>query len=155
MKKLLLSLCTVAALSACSEAEVTFEQPKEIGLNAVVQNRTRAMVNGTEFPSENFMVWAWYKQIAAGTSIDAWQASALEQQEYIKEKAFQPNGKDLWQGVASFYWPKLGSLLFAGYYPTSVADKVSYAFDANTNKMTIENYSPTSDAYAATGFEQS
>ena len=152
MKKLFISLCTVAALSACSEAEVTFEQPNEIGLNAVVQNRTRTMVEDTTFPSENFMVWAWYKQIAAGTTISTWQASALEQQEYIKEKAFQPNGENLWQGVTSFFWPKLGSLLFAGYYPTSVADKVSYAFDANTNQMTIEDYSPTSDAYAATGF---
>ena len=152
MKKLLLSLCTVAALSACSEAEVTFEQPKEIGLNAVVQNRTRAMVNGTEFPSENFMVWAWYKQIAAGTSIEDWQAATETQQLYIDNKAFKPNGKDLWQGVTSFYWPKLGSLLFAGYYPVAVVDKVSYAFDANTNKMTIKDYSPTSDAYVAKGF---
>lgn len=152
MKKLFISLCTVAALSACSEAEVTFEQPQEIGLNAVVQNRTRVMVNGTDFPSENFRVWAWYKQISAGTTIDAWQAATETQQLYINEKEFQHNGEDLWQGVTSFFWPKLGSLLFAGYYPTSVADKVSYAFDANTNQMTIEDYSPTSDAYVAKGF---
>ena len=152
MKKLFISLCTVAALSACSEAEVTFEQPQEIGLNAVVQNRTRVMVNGTDFPSENFRVWAWYKQISAGTTIDAWQAATETQQLYINEKEFQHNGEDLWQGVTSFFWPKLGSLLFAGYYPTSVASKVSYSFDDKTNQMTIENYSPTSDAYAATGF---
>lgn len=152
MKKLLLSLCTVAALSACSEAEVTFEQPNEIGLNAVVQNRTRAMVNGTEFPSENFMVWAWYKQIEAGTTIDAWQAATETQQLYINEKEFQHNGEDLWQGETSFFWPKLGSLLFAGYYPAAAVDKVSYTFDANTNQMTIKDYSPTSDAYVAKGF---
>lgn len=152
MKKFFIYFCTVAALSACSEAEVTFEQPNEIGLNAVVQNRTRTMVKDTTFPSENFMVWAWYKQIAAGTTISAWQAATENQQLYIDNKEFKPNGENLWQGVTSFFWPKLGSLLFAGYYPADVADKVSYAFDANTNQMTIQDYSPTSDAYAATGF---
>ncbi len=152
MKKFFIYFCTVAALSACSEAEVTFEQPNEIGLNAVVQNRTRTMVKDNTFPSEKFMVWAWYKQIAAGTTISAWQAATENQQLYIDNKEFQPNGENLWQGVTSFFWPKLGSLLFAGYYPAAVADKVSYAFDANTNQMTIEDYSPTSDAYAATGF---
>ena len=157
MKKIFIAVLAIAGLASCTNSDVEFETAqKQIGLSPITENRTRAMVSGTAFPEEDFMVWAWYKQVDAGTTIADWQADAATQQLYIDEKPFEPKAttatpKGLWAGKTAYFWPKLGSLLFAGYYPTSVAN-VSYDFTATTNVMTIANYSPTTDAYAATGF---
>lgn len=151
MKKMLIAVLAVAGLASCTNT-VEFEPvQKQIGLSPITQNRTRAMVGDTDFPTkENFMVWAWYKQLPAGTTITEWQADGTTQQTYINQKEFtdQKDGltTGLWAGVTPYYWPKLGSLLFAGYYPTSVAN-VSYDFTATTNVMTIANYSPTDATY--------
>ena len=151
MKKILIALAAVAALAACSKSEVAYEQPGEIGIAPFAQNRTKAMVQGTAFPQENFALWAFYKQVDKGTSIAAWQANTAEQQLYIDNKEFKPSTKaGLWGGVVPYFWPKIGSLLFAGYYPVSMSDKVSYEFNATTNKMTVAGYTPGD--YQKTGF---
>ncbi len=161
MKKLLIAVLAVAGLASCTNT-VEFEPvQKQIGLSPITENRTRAMVSGTAFPDEQFMVWAWYKQLPAGTTIADWQdadAELYEQQNYINEQPFESKattqnvkGK-LWAGVTPYFWPKQGSLLFAGYYPASAANYVDYEFTATKNVMTITNYSPTTDAYTATGF---
>ena len=146
MKKIFLALAAVAALAACSKSEIAYEQPEEIGITPFALNRTKSMVSGTEFPAENFMVWAYYKQLPAGTTIAAWQANTdadKAQQLYINEKEFKPSAtKGLWGGVTPYYWPKIGSLLFAGYYPTTVASLVDYKFTATENVMTINGYKP-------------
>lgn len=136
MKKLLLSILSIAAIAACSKSEVEFEQPGEIGFRPVAQNITKSMLEETSFPTTGrFNVWAWYKQLVAGTTISAWQTNTTANQLYIPEKPFQFKSGTDWGGVTTYYWPKMGSLLFAGYYPTSIADKVDYTFDANNNKM--------------------
>ena len=154
MKKLLIAVLAFAGLASCTNT-VEFEPvQKQIGLSPITQNRTRAMVSGTAFPeSENFMVWAWYKPVAAGTDIATWQENAADQQLYIEEKAFAPTATaGLWGGETPYFWPKLGSLLFAGYYPASAASYVDYEFTDAKNVMTITNYSPTTDDYDKTGF---
>ena len=154
MKKLLIAVLAIAGLASCTNT-VEFEPvQKQIGLSPITQNRTRAMVGDTDFPTkENFMVWAWYKQLPAGTTITEWQADGTAQQTYINQKEFtdQKEGltTGLWAGVTPYYWPKLGSLLFAGYYPASVKN-VSYMFDKDNNKMTINEYTPGN--YTTTGF---
>ena len=151
MKKILIALAAVAALAACSKSEVAYEQPGEIGIAPFAQNRTKAMVQGTAFPQENFALWAFYKQLPAGTTIADWQSSAEAQQLYIENKEFKPSTTaGLWGGVIPYFWPKIGSLLFAGYYPVSMKDKVSYEFSATVNKMTVAGYTPGD--YQTTGF---
>lgn len=156
MKKLLLSILAIAAITACSKSEVEYDAPAEIGISPVTQNRTKAMVSGTEFPEdENFMVWAWYKALPKATSISFWQESDEAQQTYIDEKVFVPktgDDKGLWGGSNAYYWPKMGSLMFAGYYPATEAmqDLVSYEFTSDVNKMTVAGFTPGD--YQTTGF---
>ena len=151
MKKILIALAAVAALAACSKSEVAYEQPGEIGIAPFAQNRTKAMVQGTAFPQENFALWAFYKQVDAGTTIADWQSSAEAQQPYIENKEFKPSATaGLWGGVIPYFWPKIGSLLFAGYYPVTMKDMVSYEFSATVNKMTVAGYTPGD--YQTTGF---
>lgn len=154
MKKILVALAAAAALASCAKSEVEFtSEQQEIAITPVTENRTKAMVTGTEFPNEQFNVWAFYKQIGAGTSIEKWQASPADQTKYIDEKPFAQKGDSkLWGGVKSYFWPKLGSLMFVGYYPTSMDEKVSYTFTADVNMMNVEGYSPTTDKYASDGF---
>lgn len=162
MEKLFIAILTLAAFTACSKMDVQYEQPAEIAISAVSMNRTKAMVSDTEFPQENFAVWAFYKQMDKGTTIAAWQASSLAQQTYINEKQFAPRTGDaagLWGGFnTTYFWPKAGSLMFAGYYPVTIDNPtetnpdgaVTYEFTSSVNKMTISGYSPGN--YQTSGF---
>ena len=67
-------------------------------------------------------------------------ASSQEQQEYIVEKPFTKKSNGLWGGVSSYFWPKAGSLMFVGYYPTSAAGNVDYTFNETESKMTVTDY---------------
>ena len=153
MKKLLIAIVALATFASCSKMDVQYEQPEEIAISAVSMNRTKAMVSGTAFPAENFAVWAYYKQLPAGTSIADWQNASAEkypQNIYINNKQFKPSTTDgLWSGVTPYFWPKVGSLLFAGYYPVTMTN-VSYEFTSSVNKMTVAGYTPGD--YQTSGF---
>lgn len=151
MKKIFIALAAVAALAACSKVEATYEQDVEINFNPVTANRTKAMVTGTTFPEENFNVWGYYKQIPQGRTIAQWMASSEEQQEYIVEKPFTKKSDGLWGGVSSYFWPKVGSLMFAGYYPTNPpAAEIEYTFDNSVSEMTVTDY--VAGNYQTTGY---
>ena len=144
MKKIFFAIAAVAALASCSKSEVAYEQEREISLAPVPQNMTKTMMTGDSFlTSERFNVWAWYKQLPAGTNVATWQADATEDQLYIPEKPFAYRAGTNWGGVTPYYWPKLGSLLFAGYYPTDIAAKVDYTFSATENKMVFTGIAQT------------
>ena len=135
MKKLLLSILAVAALASCSKIDVEYDAPAEIAFTPIADNVTKSMMTGETFlTSESFNVWAWYKQVEANTTVEDWGASADEHL-YITEGTFEHRTGNNWGGSTPYYWPKVGSLLFAGYYPASVADKVEYQFDASNNQM--------------------
>lgn len=153
MKKIFFAIAAVAALASCAKSEVEFTpDQQEIAIAPLTENRTKAMVAKTEFPNENFAVWAFYKQVAKGTSVADWQSSSALQTVYIDNKPFAPkttdNGK-LWGGVTTYFWPKEGSLMFAGYYPVDMKS-VTYTFDSTVNKMTVAGYTPGD--YQTTGF---
>lgn len=154
MKKIFLAIVAIATLASCAKSNVDYDTNRKVlGIKAVTANRTKAMVTGNAFPEEKFMVWAYYKQLNAGTSIADWQAATdFYQQTYIDEKAFKPSStKGLWGGdEATYFWPKAGSLMFVGYYPTSMKDKVSYSFSESENKMTVSEFTPGD--YEKTGF---
>lgn len=136
MKKIFLALAAVAALAACSKSEAQYDDIKnEISIAPVAQNITKAMVNTTTFPTdESFNVWAWYKQLPNGTEVADWQDDQTDNQWYIKEKTFSKKGNSWAGNPNAYYWPKIGSLLFAGYYPTSISNKVSYDFENNIDE---------------------
>lgn len=142
MKKIILTIAAISALVSCSKSDVEYAQQSKIEISPVITNMTKSMLTGTAFPAEDFNVWAFYKQLPEGTTIAQWQAAADVQKDYIQEKTFTKHDNNLWGGKIEYYWPKLGSLMFVGYYPTTVAGKVDYSFDAETNKMTITEYTP-------------
>lgn len=130
MKKVFVTFLAVASVIACTKSNVEFEETTEIGLKPVAHNVTKSMMTGKSFvKTESFNVWAFYKQLPALTTIEQWQAATdVEQTTYINEKEFINNDDKTWKGKTSYYWPKVGSLLFTAYYPTTAADKVTYEF---------------------------
>lgn len=151
MKKIFFALAAVAALASCSKVDATYEQDVEINFNPVAANRTKAMLSGTTFPDEQFNVWGYYKQIAQGKTIAEWMASSRDQQDYIEEKPFEQKSTGLWGGVSPYFWPKVGSLMFVGYYPTNPpAAEIEYTFDSSVSKMTVTDY--VAGDYNTTGY---
>ena len=144
MKKIFFAIAAIAALASCSKSEVAYEQGNEISLAPVPQNMTKTMMTGDSFlTSETFNVWAWYKQLPAGTEVADWQANTTTDQLYIPEKPFTNQDGTNWGGATPYYWPKLGSLLFAGYYPTDIENKVAYEFGKEDNKMVFTGIEQT------------
>ena len=142
MKKIFFALAAVAALAACSKSEATYDDVQnEIAFVAVPQNITKAMITGEAMPKTDlFNVWAWYKQLDPETSIADWQTDGTDNQWYVVEKPFgYRNATNNWGGVTPYYWPKLGSLLFAGYYPVDIKNSVEYFFTATDNRMVFNN----------------
>ena len=135
MKKLLLTITAIAALAACSKSHIEYDEPVEIAFNPIAGNVTKSMMTSQGFEgSESFNVWAWYKQVVPGTTVADWTNPSNDDL-YIKEGTFKQKGTT-WAGdPTAYYWPKVGSLLFAGYYPTSMANKVDYVLNANENQM--------------------
>ena len=141
MKKIFFALAAVAALAACSKTDVAYEVNEEIGFLPVTENMTKAMMTGTTFKtSEEFNVWAYYKPVPAG-SVGAWIGDASTPQTYIEDKTFAYNsvvGK--WAGKANpYFWPKNGSLVFVGYYPSTLKNSVNH--DLATQTMTFTDIS--------------
>lgn len=135
MKKIIFALAAVAALAACSKSEVEYDAYEEIAFTPVAKNITKSMITGTAFPTTaaSFNVWAWYNQVSAGKTPAAWNTATDNL--YITKGEFVPSTTTgIWKGSTSYYWPKVGSLLFAGYYHSD-DDDVSYDFDATTNQM--------------------
>ena len=141
MKKIFFALAAVASLASCSKSEAQYEDVKdEISFAPVAKNITKTMITGTAFPkTESFNVWAWYKQVPKNTSVDGWDATDSEHL-YISEGEFvNQGGTPNWKGKTSYYWPKVGSLLFAGYYPASIENDVEYHFNSTQNEMVFNN----------------
>ncbi len=142
MKKLFFMTAVVGlALTSCSQEdlgmpnqgdqnEITFAAP-------VVGKLTRANEVGNNYPTGtdyNFAVWAHYY---AGDFTTA-AAGSL----YMDEVIMGYDGKSTWAPVsAKYYWPKNGTLTFAGYSPASVNAKASYT----DGKITFTDYVVAAD----------
>ena len=147
MKKLLIAIAAIALLASCSKSDIAFDEPSEIAIIPVQKNMTKGVVTGNTFPAnEEFNVFAWYNQVPAGSSASSWNKTS--DTEYIKESPFVQRDADTWGGKTPYFWPKLGSLLFAGYYPTTIAANV----DADVNKMTFTGIEQR--WYEATGTDE-
>ena len=130
MKKSLIIALGAIALVACTKTSVSYEQTGEIGFAPVVRkNSTKTAVDGTDFPEQNIMVFGYYdnstgpgKHYADGNFADA----------YLPGVQFAKNGA-IWAGANNnhYYWPKTGSMLFAGYSPVEFTG-VTFNLASNT-----------------------
>ena len=142
MKKLVILAAVVAAMAACTKSQVVYDDNDvEIGLSPVNYMTTKTPVYGIYktnwYPStEEFRVFSQYTQDPAGTewsSVDL-QASST----YFTDAVFVARDNELWGGETPYYWPKSGSLFFAGYSPSDVplsddTSRPEYTF-ANTGE---------------------
>lgn len=150
MKKLLFSILAIAVMASCTKSDVIYDEPSEIAIAPVNQNITKSIIETTTFPTtESFNVWAWYKQVPAGSNLTAWAPSTSEHL-YITDGEFVYRSGSNWGGSTPYYWPKVGSLLFAGYYPAT-AD-ASYTFNNTTNQMTFTDIAQ--GTVAASGYTE-
>ena len=132
MKKSLIIALGAIALVACTKTSVSYEQTGEIGFAPVVRkNSTKAAVEGTEFPEQNIMVFGYYdNSMRVGSSY----ASGNFAVEYLPGVEFAKKGAT-WAGATTpYYWPKTGSMLFAGYSPVDFA---GVTFTLASNKFSV------------------
>lgn len=137
MKKSLIIALGAFALVACTKTSVSYEQTGEIGFAPVVRkNSTKAAVEGTEFPEQNIKVFGYYDNSTGPGSSYADGNFAVE---YLPGVEFtKKTDGSTWTGKEhSYYWPKTGSMLFAGYSPVDFGiGKVK--FSLGDNKFSVD-----------------
>ena len=152
MKKIVFSICAVAALAACTKSEVAYETPNEIAFSPVASNVTKSVAgynSGTfdgVFPTDIDL----YVFANAGTG-----AVADHDEEYFKNALFEwdsTKGTETTQGSPAVstpgayagnpprYWPNVKTLVFAGYSDAcnvaTLTQKPSMDFDHNELTIT-------------------
>lgn len=135
MKKSLIIALGAIALVACTKTSVSYEQTGEIGFAPVVRkNSTKAAVEGTAFPEQNIKVFGYYdNSMRVGSSY----ASGNFAVEYLPGVEFAKKGAT-WAGATTpYYWPKTGSMLFAGYSPVDFA---GVTFTLASNKFSVAEF---------------
>ena len=136
MKKIFISILAIAALAACAKTGVEYDEPAEIGFSVVAGNITKAVVDGTTFPTGlNMYVFAETNDNTADAS------------DYINNALFSHKGKangtsvEVWGGATkSYYWPNVKTLHFAGYSASGNATAGTYNW--NTGVLSISGYTP-------------
>lgn len=134
MKKSLIIALGAIALVACTKTSVSYEQTGEIGFAPVVRkNSTKAAVEGTDFPNQKIKVYGYYdNSMATGSSYSAGKFAV----EYLPGVEFAKKG-DIWAGADThYYWPKTGSMLFAGYSPVEFT---GVTFSLASNKFSVKD----------------
>lgn len=132
MKKSLIIALGAIALVACTKTSVSYEQTGEIGFAPVVRkNSTKAAVQGTAFPNQNIKVFGYYdNSMPVGRPYEDGKFAV----EYLPGVEFAKNG-DIWAGATThYYWPKTGSMLFAGYSPVEFT---GVTFSLASNKFSV------------------
>lgn len=140
MKKFFISILAVGALVACTKSEVKYDDASEIAFAPVAANATKAAIDGTFYP-ENipFNVFSYYAvDVEPGQVTDFSKFTTT----YLDNKKFDcKSTSGLFVGAEHpYYWPKTGSLVFAGYSPdASTFTSTSQTYDL-TDGLTITDY---------------
>ena len=141
MKKSLIIALGAIALVACTKTSVSYEQTGEIGFAPVVRkNSTKAAVQGAvqgaTFPEQNIKVFGYYdNSMPVGSAYKDGNFAV----EYLPGVEFAKKGTN-WAGATThYYWPKTGSMLFAGYSPVDFAGVVT--FNLASNKFSVKECS--------------
>ena len=140
MKKYILPILGLAALVACSKTEPVYEETGEIRFAPVTSLATKAdeerkpvynAIDGTDYPADEwFNVTAYWKNEKAGSDFNKDVVT------YFSNRTFK-KGTTYWAGDPAAYWPKNGSLRFACYSPSTVAN---VAHELATDTYTITDY---------------
>ena len=140
MKKSLIIALGAIALVACTKTSVSYEQTGEIGFAPVVRkNSTKAAVQGAvqgaTFPEQNIKVFGYYdNSMPVGSAYKDGNFAV----EYLPGVEFAKKGTN-WAGATThYYWPKTGSMLFAGYSPVDFA---GVTFTLANNKFSVKECS--------------
>lgn len=135
MKKSLIIALGAIALVACTKTSVSYEQTGEIGFAPVVRkNSTKAAVEGPDFPDQSIKVFGYYdNSMPVGSPYDSIKFAV----EYLPGVEFtKKTDGSTWTGKEhSYYWPKTGSMLFAGYSPVDFA---GVTFSLAGNKFSVD-----------------
>lgn len=144
MKKIIYIL-TAATLISCTKNEVAYEQTNEIGFTAVAGNITKAVVDGTTYPTDlNMYVFAWTTDY--GTKDTEISPNYINKGEF-KSKSVTVNevSKTLWGGTPNpYYWPNTHNLHFAGYSESGNVDTIkdNISFNCYSKTLFINGYAP-------------
>ena len=131
MKKIFTMMLAAAAMASCSTSEVEFDNPKEIGFTTVANNISRAVVDGTVYPTNlDMYVYAWTTDNA---ETDA---------NYIINGKFIKKESNVWGGETPYYWPNVKTLHFAGYSASGNVSLATVAYDCKANQLSITGYAP-------------
>ena len=124
----------VAALAACTKSEVAYEAPAEIGFSVVAGNITKAVVDGTTYPTDlNMFIYAWTEGSTAAA------ADYIANGEFEYRKAI--DGTNVWGGETPYYWPNVNKLYFAGYSASGNASTKA-EYNCQSDLLTITDYTP-------------
>jgi len=135
MKKVLIAMCAMAAVMACTKTEATFEQPGEISFSPVSRYNTKAAVAPADgIGGQNVYMFA-------NTMADK---KYFENALFVPETGVEYNDLQVYQGNPAQFWPNATNLKFAGY-----TESGNVGTDANEvtasmttwGTMTIEGYS--------------
>ena len=150
MKKILFSLCAIAAIAACTKSEVQYEPSGEISFAPVSKLNTKAAVDGTDYPDAlNMFVFA-----NAGldgnddnSAVDAAECTEV----YFANAEFTHTQRtditladNVFAGVTPYYWPNVKSLIFSG---VSKSGNINASTNGTTptydgTSISIEGYMP-------------
>lgn len=139
MKKVLIAMCAMAAVLACTKTEATFEQPGEISFSPVSRYNTKAAVAGTNFTAgQNFYVFA--------NTVETTSAKYFENALFVQadDQTSAPSGLTVYVGNPSQFWPNVTPLKFAGYTASGNVGTVKATMDT-WGTMTITGYTQPHD----------
>ena len=158
MKKIIISICAVAALAACTKSEIQYDEPAEIGFAPATKNITKAAgLAGILDTAQELGIWAfWDNDAAVPVNTDGTSAGVISNPTYddytdnYLVNALFAKRDDIsnWGGSPTGYpWPVNGALVFAGY--TTPGDAV---LTTGTNAGNV-NYVLSTDTMTFTEYE--
>lgn len=132
MKKVLIAMCAMAAVMACTKTEVVFDEPNEIAFSPVSKFETKAAVTGTNFTAgQNFYVFADTKS----------DVKYFENVEFEPETGTVDGTYQVYKGKTPQYWPNVETLKFAGVTKSGSIDGTTVKAEMSTwGTMTVTGY---------------
>lgn len=144
MKKILIFAAAIAIMAACAKTQVVNEDSGEIGVSPVSYMSTKAgAVIGTDYPDdESFNVFACHTSGENGETFSTGSGTLTTEALYLDDYGFVNDGSGTtWHGNPAAYWPKTGSLYFAGYSPAGIIKaSATYDFNRTAPKLTITDF---------------
>lgn len=140
MKKFFFSILAVGALVACTKSEVNYNDASEISFAPVASTATKAAIDGVNYPTTiPFNVFSFY-----AVGVEPGEVTNFNEftTTYLANKKFDYKPESGLFGGAehAYYWPKTGSLVFAGYSPCiDMIESASQTYNF-TDGLTITEY---------------